>query len=269
MRTSGVASRQAQQVERRVLHPWVTAAQQSRVLGEVLRRVEVLNTRGKRGVVQIDLDLTALRPIERTRTALKTIAARFGVPALATATPLPGYTDGAWETFLSTTGLDKRHPTVDWKALYREFRAAYWYGDKPGASRDTGYVGLERDVPTAGLVDFVKRVRAAGGEVVFNSGRGEQAEQGTLAALKRAGLSNPILAIGSDPNLHGGEVKALRQKQLDALGTTVAVIDDRLRNREALAPETKGALHVAIAVPGFTAEAPTATTTRRISTFEG
>lgn len=64
-------------------------------------------------------------------------------------------------------------------------------------------------------------------------------------------------------------MKAERQQQLDALGPTVAVIDDRARNRRSLKPEVPGALRVAIAIPGFSVEAPAAKATYRLSTFEG
>lgn len=250
------------------LHPWVTRAQQTKALTEVLARVEAATKAGQRGLVQIDLDLTALMPVERTAQALRTVAARYGVPELAAAKVLPGYTDGGWQELLDSTGVQQRHPGVDWAALYKEFRAAYWYGPAKGASRETGYRGLGADRPTPGLKAFVDKVRAAGGDVVFNSGRGAQAEAGTLQALRAAGIARPRLVIGSDPNLDGGQVKALRQRQLDALGVTVAVIDDRQRNRVALKAEAPGALYVAIAVPGFTAEQPTRTATRKISTFE-
>ena len=246
------------------LHPLVTPAQQSRTLAKVFRRLE--KTRG--GVVQLDLDLTTLMPRERTRAALQAVGQRFGVPELGRQQQLPGYTDEAWASFLGDTKLEQQRPDVDWKALYREFRQAYWYGGAPGASRASGYVGLETDQATPGLAAFVKKVRALGGEVVFNSGRGEQAKAGTLAALKRAGIERPRLMIGSDPKLHGGEVKARRQQQLDALGPTVAVIDDRSRNRRSLAPTTPGALMVAIAIPGFSVEAPLRNAKHRISTFE-
>lgn len=258
------AATTAARAARLELHPLVTRAQQSRTLAEIFRRLE----KSKGGVVQLDLDLTTLMPAQRTRSALQAVAQRFGVPELTRQPQLPGYTDEAWASFLEDTELQQQRPDVDWKALYADFRAAYWYGGAPGASRETGYVGLETDQATPGLAAFVKKVRALGGEVVFNSGRGEQAKAGTLAALRRAGIEKPRLMIGSDPKLHGGEVKALRQAELDALGPTVAVIDDRRRNRKSLAPETPGALMVAIAIPGFSVEAPLRVAKHRISTFE-
>lgn len=250
------------------LNPLVTKAEQAKTFGEIFRRLDILRGNGKRGVVQIDLDLAGLMPTVRTRSALKAVSQRFGIPELTRASPLPGYTDGAWQTFLGQTGLEKKYPAVDWSKLYREFRTAYWYGSAPGASRATGYVGLEADAVTPGLVEFVKQVRARGGEVVFNSGRGETAEAGSRAALTSAGIEKPILAIGSDPNMDGGQVKAARQKQLDALGVTVAVLDDRQRNRDALGPEAPHALFVAMAIPGFTVEAETRAAKHRASTFE-
>lgn len=239
-------------------------ARQSATLAEIFRRVKET----PRAVVQLDLDLTTLMPVQRTRTALRAVAERHGVPELARQPLLPGYTDEAWAQFLAGTQLEARRPDVDWKALYADFRQAYWYGPKPGATRKSGYVGLETDQATPGLVAFVKKVRALGGEVVFNSGRGEEATAGTLEALRRAGIEKPKLLIGSDPSKHGGQVKAERQQQLDALGPTVAVVDDRARNRRSLKPEVPGALMVAIAIPGFSVEAPAAKAKYRLSTFE-
>ncbi len=265
------------------LHPWVSREEQSRALKAVLERVAELARHGKKALVQVDLDLTALMPVERTVAALKSVGRKLGVPELENARSLPmlpGYTTGAFDTFLRETGLREKYPHLEWgetgsseragtrysrTSLYSQFREAYWYG---GGSRETGYVGLETDAATPGLADFVRRVREAGGEVVFNSGRGEQAETGTLEALRRAGIDSPHLLIGARPGMDGGQVKALRQAQLSELGRTVAVIDDRKRNREDLSAEAPDALFIAVAVPGFTAESATREADWRISTFE-
>jgi hypothetical protein len=273
------------------LCPVVTVGMQIRALEAVLRRVAEADSAGLRPVVEIDLDLTALRPRLRTMNALRVAADRYPVPELADPTRLPvlpGYTAEAWDSFLAQSQLPRMYPHFAWRgsnqrgaepSIYGVFHAAYW---------TTAW--LIEDEPTPGLGEFVRRVEDRGGSVAFLSGRWlDEQVPPSREALRRAGISEPVLLIGNPrhaENVHPGEkadsdaeVKQKRQTEILAnLGTPVAVFDDRAANRDAVitavaaCPECAGrppVLGIGIAIPGFSHDAATASAPLRVSTFEG
>lgn len=239
------------------LHPAVPAALQQRTLAAIVERVAEEVGRSGAAAVQIDLDLSALVPGERTEAALLQLAHEHWAPALLRPRALPGYTPEAWGDWLEVTELGVQLP-----ALRRRRSldcAAFWQG-----------APLESDRPTPGLAAFCERVTDEGGTVVFRSCRRGDAETATRAALGAAGLAHLPLVL-YDRCARDAEGEAWRQAELRArFGPLVAIIDDEQHNREAVAKAAgPGVLKVAVALPGFSAAPATREAPLRISTFEG
>jgi hypothetical protein len=243
--------------------------------------------------VEIDLDLTALCPWERTRRALAATSSAFGVREFAYPQPelplLPGYTAEAWSAFLKASGLVARYPGLAWdeasagqvgteRSVYSVFHSHYWTTD-----------WLIEDEPTPGLGEFVRCVEDLGGTVVFLSGRWRTNQiPASRTALQRAGIANPTLLIGNprhEENLCPGEkawsdaeVKALCQGDIvRRYGIPVAVFDDRRANRDAVIAANADILTVAglpsvlgvgVAIPGFSYDPETEQVPYRVATFE-
>jgi len=253
-----------------------------------MSRVAELRQRGEVAVVQVDLDLTSLLPVERTMAALRQVGAQYGIPEFqdpARLPVLPGYTNAAFDTFLTELGLRQKYPQVNWGdltgpdsggagagSLYGAFRGAYWSA-----------APVQSDVAAPGLLAFVRAVEAAGGKVVFVSNRPGAAAD-SIASLRAAGIEHPILFQGAPPGAtarppagvtwnRDQTVKAAQQEAIARIGRTIAVVDDRAANRdaivEALGQAGAEVLSIAIAAPRFTADAKTKDTSLRISTFEG
>lgn len=265
------------------LHPWVTPSIQGRTLSRVIHEVQAAALRGERPVVEVDLDLCAVRPILRTRKALKTVGDYFQLGEFSTDQTLPllpGYSDEAWHQFILSMELEQRHPELEWTCEGRPsrrpgtpfalFHAHYW---------ELG--GLQEDSPTPGLGSFVHRIETSGGQVVFLSGRWlPEHESPTLATLRRAGIPNPNLIIGNpwhetlvhdrSDAVSDSAIKAWRQAEIARrFGRPVAIIDDRQGNRSAVqSSNSHDILGIAIAIPGFTCDPVTASVPLRISTFE-
>ena len=265
------------------LHESVSAACQLRTLAELERRIVEAVARGLRPVVEIDLDLCALRPVFRTKAALRQVGEEFSIAefiAPDTLPLLPGYSDEAWLAFVQRLDLPVRYPAVRWlengRALrtagtpFARFHSLYWTTE-----------WLREDEPTAGLGAFANLVEASGGRVVFLSGRWLEAQvEPSLESLRRAGIANPRLLIGNpwhetlvapgQATLSDAAVKAWRQATIvREIGTPIAVIDDRAANRLAiLRSHSHPIASVAIAIPGFTVDPVALDAPLRISTFE-
>jgi hypothetical protein len=270
-----------------LLNPIVSPADQSAALRAVLDRVAEVAARCVTPIVEIDLDLTAVCPVERTRRALAEVGRRFEVAELDSpprVAVLPGYTDEAWDAFVLAERLPQRYPDLSWHRSappptpFSEFHACYWTTE-----------WLRTDDPAPGLGEFVRRVEDRGGVVVFLSGRW-QVEQvpPTLAVLRRAGIAKPVLLIGNPRHARNvvsgespwsdAEVKGRAQEEIRVrYGIPVAVFDDRASNRELVirhnadchaALGLPGVLGVGVAIPGFTNDPATASAGLRVSTFE-
>jgi hypothetical protein len=262
----------------------ITAAMQLRTLRVLFRHVRetAAGAAGRVPIVEVDLDLTAVMPIYRTRQALIAAGEATGVetflqPELLPI--LPGYSDEAWTDFVLRLKLPSSYPAIPWidatgspdsqaGGPFAVFHEAYW---------NTGLIA--DDTPTPGLGNFVHRVREAGGEVVFLSGRWlpEHIEP-TLVSLRRAGIAEPKLAIGNPRHaslvpapmaLSDAAVKALHQDKVAEYGIPVAIVDDRVTNRTAVIGRSGAAvLGVATCIPGFTHDPASDREDLRISTFE-
>jgi hypothetical protein len=266
------------------LSPSVTAAVQLRTLRYLIRSVQENARDGLRPVIAIDLDLTALMPIYRTRQALLRTGAALGINAFLTPDSLPllpAYSDEAWLSFVRRMNLKDPYHDLRWfgadGSLYKEadgpfavFHEEYWNADR-----------LSEDSPTPGLGSFVYRVQEAGGSVVFVSGRWLKAHVApSLQTLRRAGIPAPNLLIGNDwhPTLVHPPERALSDAEIKVrhcheitrqYGLPIAIIDDRPVNRAAVANSTDGELlEIAICIPGFTNDPVNEETALRISTFE-
>ncbi len=242
------------------LNPLVPPEVQRRTLSAIVERVREVALQGRRPVVELDLDLTALMPNERTEAALLALGHRHRVPELLEphALPLlPGYTIEAWADFLEATGLGAKYPAL--RGVHSLDSSLYW-----------DEAALHTDRVTPGLRGFVERVRQAGGRVVFNSGRWQAtAEASSRQSFAAAGLTDVDLLIGN-PGYSDAENKRRREAEIRArFGEVVAVIDDRKSNRDAIVSSLEpGVLSVAIALPGYSAAPDAKSGEHRISTFE-
>lgn len=251
----------------RGLNPLVPADVQQRTLDAIFDRVRRQAERHAanpgaepRPVVQVDLDLTALMPIVRTEAALKAASERLGIAELqdpSTLPLLPGYTSEANRAWLAQTDLDERY-------------SGFWGVGDGGAYWNESLI--EADEATPGLVAFVEKVRSLGGEVVFVSGRFTAGvREQSIASLERAGLRDVQMLIGNSGFSDAGWKEHLQTQVLERWGKTVAVIDDRISNRNAMigalaSPED--VLSVGIAIPRFSADPVVSSNPNRISTFE-
>ncbi|MEV0381286.1 L-tyrosine/L-tryptophan isonitrile synthase family protein [Nonomuraea sp. NPDC050643] len=233
--------------------------EQDDVLDEVLDRIarpahgRRANPAARRPAVILDIDLCALNPRERALAALRAVAGpRDGAPAGIEefAAPeglalLPTDEEPSWWSFLAWHRLEARHPRADWGRLFAEFRTHLY---RP-------WERLRGDTPVPGLSRFVTRVHELGGCVVFNTGRRDRVREQTEHALARAGILHPHLLMLPDDRVR--PVHELKAENLRALRhlDIVAIFDDLCRNRQAMAKELPSALTVAVALPGFAAEA--------------
>ena len=259
----------------------VTPATQLRTLRTLLVHVRRAAESSLSPIVEIDLDLTALMPVYRTRQALVVAGRAVGIEMFTKPEVLdilPGYSDEAWMSFVRNLDLETICPNIQWtdsvggpnkdtSGPFAIFHEAYWKEE------------LIEDTPTPGLGSFVHRVREVGGEVVFVSGRWLQAQVApTLVCLRRAGIPEPKLVIGNDRHetlvpperaLSDAQAKVLHQQRIRNFGTPVAIVDDRASNRAAIIEHVGvGVLGVAISIPGFTHDPATDNEALRISTFE-
>jgi hypothetical protein len=265
------------------LHPSVSGSCQLRTLTAIETQIRNAVNEGIRPVIEIDLDLCALRPVYRTRQALMQVGHEFSIAEFTEPDLLgilPGYSDEAWGAFLSGTHLERTYPELKWRENGRLARS---HGTPFGRFHQLYWTTawMSEDEPTPGLGSFVHHIELFGACCVFLSGRWEDEHvDPSLESLKRSGIPNPNLVIGnpwhetkaSSPQsaLSDSAVKAWRQKEIHKrFGTPVAIIDDRISNRNAVLSESPTPmLSIAIAIPGFTCDANSINVTLRISTFE-
>lgn len=269
--------------DRFILHDAVSVSVQLRTLERLRSRVTTAAAAGICPVVEIDLDLCAVRPATRTTSALAAVGTEFSIdefqePELLPA--LPGYSDEAWLSLIRQLDLPSRYPQWSWvegdRAVrpdgspFARFHELYWSTEL-----------LAEDEPTPGLGLFTEKVESLGGCVVFLSGRwlDEQIEP-SLACLRRAGIQEPKLLIGNpwhetlvldrNRSLSDSALKAWRQAEVRRRwGCPVAIIDDRETNRLAvLAANEQPVESVGIAIPGFTVDPIIDQAPLRLSTFE-
>ena len=95
------------------LHTEVSVGCQLRTIATIENCVKSACQNGLRPVVEIDLDLCALRPVFRTVKALIQVGKDFAIHEFLEASSsglLPGYSNEAWDAFLSFTNLDLKFP---------------------------------------------------------------------------------------------------------------------------------------------------------------
>lgn len=247
----------------------VPAETQQRTIDEILRRVRAQAERHGRDarepmpVVQIDIDLTAVRPEERVSRALAAIGRDYRIPELldpASLPVLPAYNRAAFFAFLDRVGLRDRFWDWRWRWIHARFESLFWGGD------------WGSDVPSAGLAAFVRAVEGAGGRVVFNSARDGGSRGVSIASLERAGLVDPVVFLKNNAFVSDRTYKRRVQTDIAELGRTVAIIDDLGENRVAVDEGVEGdVLQVAFLSAGFTNERTRDAASLRwaLSTFEG
>lgn len=235
-------------------------AAQDAVLKSVLEKVQQATRRrrfhpsGPEPAVAIDVDLCGLVPLQRIMDAARAISGpRDGAPdgILELAGPgtlpvLPTHAPGSWREFVRSSGLGERYPGVDFEQLRGEFLRAFQ--SRPREK-------LRTDRVNAGLGRFVWDVRDAGGRVVFCTGRRERFREVTEQALADAGVPDATLLFAQEDGTR--PVAEAKAEQLRRLGVDViAVFDDELANRRAVAAEFEDAWPVAVEIPGLAAERP-------------
>lgn len=228
-------------------------ADQDSVLTEVLRRVEEKARRRRADAslpppaVMVDVDLCALVPRGRAKTALREVGERLGIEEfcdIRAFETLPTYHLPSWNNYLSSNSLRERYTAVDFNAAYELFYHAFF----------NPWDRLRTDTAAPGLARFVWDVYDVGGRVVFHTGRRERVRPQTEDVLARAGIAGPRLAML--PNDRTRPVHELKAEKLEEFADLdiVAVFDDLCENRLAMGKRLPEALFVAVELPGFAVE---------------
>ncbi|WP_412543322.1 L-tyrosine/L-tryptophan isonitrile synthase family protein [Longispora sp. K20-0274] len=217
------------------------------VLGRVAERARARRTDPglRRPAVMLDVDLCALDPRRRTLDALRRVGERFGIAEfLAPTGELPTYHPPSWAGFVARAGLAERYPEMD--LVFQAFCSEFF---EP-------WDRMRADEPVPGLARFVWDVHDAGGCVVFNTGRRVRVRAHTEAALARAGVLAPRMAMMPDDRTRPVHEHKAENVAGFADLDIVAVFDDLCDNRRALAKELPGVLTVAVELPGYAVESP-------------
>ncbi len=257
----------------------VTERIQVSTINKIFEKIEGVKLSGAKPVVEMDIDLTTFKPINRTINALKITGEKYGINEFINYEGrfdlLPGYSREAWRDFMSRNKLPEKYPELKWlgdkdatgmeASVYSTFFNEYWITE-----------GLTEDILTEGLILFVSELEKRGAIPVYISGRWiEEQFEPTRQVLINGGIENPILLIGIPPhegeqNIGDAEIKALRQKEIrEKYGTPIAVIDDRLENRNAVCKANEGIsmLSIGISIPGFTYDQEITSVPLKISNF--
>lgn len=250
---------------------------QADTMKKLFKKIDQVAKKGGKPVVEIDLDLTAFVPSLRTIKALKAAGEKYGIYEFLNPEKnfdlLPGYTREAWINFLSRNKLPQKYPKLRWLGnkdgtgaeanVYSAFHTSFWKTE-----------WLCEDKLAEGLVPFVKEVERHGGTVVFISGRWEEEQfEPTREVLKQGGIRDFNLLIGNPQHDKVGdaESKALKQPEIrKKYGTPVAIIDDRLDNRNAVCTANPGIdmLGIGISIPDFTYDEEVTGVQLKLSTFK-
>ena len=260
----------------------ITPAKQFSSLHKVLEAVR--NT--PNAVVEMDLDLAAISPFERTISGVQKAGQDYNIPEFADPQryfrELPGYTLDAWNSWINSNELQSfraKYPHLPWEAknkayeftpfgeanatVWSSFHIRFW---------ESGVL-VSRDVPTAGLAKFEQLVRQAGGKVVFISGRWTDEQiRGTNVALKKSGIPRDHihLLIGNPDKKYSDSENKIRFQDIikEKYGTPVAFFDDRKSNLDALKRVIPSLITVAVAIPGYSAASDVLNAENAVATFE-
>lgn len=250
---------------------------QKNTINKLFDKIEQVIKKGEKPVVEIDLDLTAFDPANRTIKALKAAGSKYNISEFLNPETnfdlLPGYTREAWTNFLCRNKLSEKYPHLKWLGykdatgdetnVYSVFHTTYWTTE-----------WLIEDTLVAGIVDFVKEIEQKGAVALFISGRWDPLQfTPSREILIRGGISNPVLLIGNPQHdkISDAESKALKQEEIRKdYGTPVAIIDDRIDNRAAVCNANPGIdmLSIGISIPDFTYDEEVTGISLKISTFE-
>ena len=250
---------------------------QKNTINKLFDKIDQVIKKGEKPVVEIDLDLTAFDPANRTIKALKAAGSKYNISEFLNPETnfdlLPGYTREAWTNFLCRNKLSEKYPHLKWLGykdatgdetnVYSVFHTTYWTTE-----------WLIEDTLVAGIVDFVKEIEQKGAVALFISGRWDPLQfTPSREVLIRGGISNPVLLIGNPQHdkISDAESKALKQEEIRKdYGTPVAIIDDRIDNRAAVCNANPGIdmLSIGISIPDFTYDEEVTGISLKISTFE-
>lgn len=247
----------------------VPARTQRRTIAEILRRVRAQAERRRQDpsqpvpIVQVDIDLTAVRPEERALAALALTGEELGIEEFldpASLPVLPAYTEEAFFAFLDRAGLRDRYSDRRWRRVHETYYGWFW-------ELDWG-----TDAPSPGLREFVRAVERAGGKIVFNTARDYTARAVSVATLEAAGVKDPVVFLKTNRRIENHEYKRRVQERIAELGLTVAILDDLGDNRVAVREGVgDDVLEVAFLASGFTNDPTHEARSLRwaMSSFEG
>lgn len=148
--------------------------------GKILEQVLALaKEAGPSGVVVFDLDSTLLDNRPRQATLLREWAERRGVQAVARTRP--EHLDG-WD--LRVAMVNAGLPRAEAEAVYPDAKQ-FW--------RERFFTSdyCKLDVPVAGAVAYVEKLRATGVQIAYVTGRHEGMRAGTVESFSRAGFPVP------------------------------------------------------------------------------
>jgi len=196
--------------------PRARPADQAAILLAALARVRAA---GPSAVAVFDLDSTLLDNRPRQAAILRDYGEEAGLPALHGARP-EHFTSWDLARALERTGLGRaearRHA-----GPFREFWEERFFTNR--------YCRL--DVPVAGAPEFTRTVHAAGGRIVYVTGRPAAMRAGTLEVLRAFGFPLPdgaavTLLMKPGMALRDDAWKAVARDAVEARGRPVLVLDN-------------------------------------------
>jgi len=281
----------------------VTTLTQKSTLDLIFEQARKNKAAGIKSVVELDLDVTALLPYERTILGLRAAGAHYNINEFSNPLDhfgiLPGYTEPAFEEFLKVSRLTEKYTHIQYRSP-SEADTNAWFGErnfvpigKPGSSVYSVFhrnfwgaaEGLEgsdylvTDAINHGLVAFEQKLSELDCSLVFISGRFMDVQRTpSYLSLLKSGIPKERIHVYVAGNERGQKsdsyVKLQWQDEIiQKYGIPIAVIDDRKESREDVVNQLSAklgqpVLSVGIAVPGFTSDPTTNNEPLRISTFE-
>ena len=202
------------------------SAAQTKLLGDVLKAVEVAATaqpRGPKPIVTFDLDSTLFDNRPRQLAILREFAQAFrlgGVERLALE-----HIDG-WQVLATALSLDgaagrEAELRAAWRPFWSERFFSSWI--------------CKLDLPLPGAAEFVREVEAKGASVLYLTGRHEEMRPGTEASLAEGRFPSSTCLMKPTLAMKDTEWKELAVDKVRALGPVAACFDNEPAHANRLA----------------------------------
>jgi len=217
-----------------------------KVLDEVVRRNSLAMLEGKKPVVVFDLDSTLYDVSPRTLKIIREWQHSEGLhvqdPILndrlnAVSANRLGYS--LWDTFLNVDINQNLEQLENSHASLKKYWGERFFSNEY----------LKYDVPYPGAKTFVNKVKLAGAEVVFLTGRDEPGmKEGTVSNLKRDGFvteqENTVLLMKENFKSSDSSHKIKMAPIIRLLGPVVASFENEPQNLVELSRLFPGAMHI-------------------------